>query len=104
MKPRVRRDGSRALGWLCWLPLLCLLVVELYVRGFDGWGAWASAPLLLVPGLVSLAITVPALLDCAAGLRAGSLRPQTLLFAFVAALPMVWLGVRRFVLGGYAAP
>ena len=47
-----------ALRWLCWMPLILLGVTEFYVRGFDGWGAWAAAPILLVPGIISLAIVI----------------------------------------------
>jgi hypothetical protein len=50
---------SRALRWLCWLPLACLLGIELYV-----------------PVPVSAAF----------------------LFTMVSAVPIAWLGVRRFFL------
>ena len=85
-----------ALRWLCWLPLICLLGIELYVRKFDGWGAWASAPLLLVPAIVSLPIVFLALLKCSAAMRARAPLFATVFFTLVSAVPIVWLGVRRF--------
>ncbi len=75
--------------WLCWLPLGSLLAVELSIRGYDGWGAWAAAPLLLIPGFVSLAVILWGLAN----------RPRPKIpFMLVAALPLLWLGVRRFIL------
>lgn len=94
MTPGSRKPG--AIRWVCWLPLLSLVAIEVYVGGFEGWGAWASAPLLLLPGLLSLAIVIPGLVDCAAEIRAGALRPATLLFTLVAAVPILWLAIRRF--------
>ena len=90
-------SGGSVLRWLCWLPLASLVIAESYVRQFDGWGAWASAPILLLPGLISLAIAIPALLECVAGIRAGRLRPAMLLYTGLAGLPLLWLGVRRFL-------
>lgn len=85
-----------ALPWVCWLPLISLLGIELYVRNFDGWGAWASAPLLLVPAIVSLPIVILGLLKCIAAMRARAPLFATVFFTFVSAVPIAWLGVRRF--------
>jgi hypothetical protein len=85
------------LRWLCWLPLACLLVTEVYIRNFDGWGAWAAAPLLLVPALIGLALAIAGLRDCVAAARSGGPLRSALAFTLVAALPLFWLGVRRFV-------
>jgi hypothetical protein len=91
------RDRSLlALQWLCWLPLASLLGIELYIRNFDGWGAWASAPLLLVPAIVSLPIVILGFSECAAAMRARAPLFATVLFTLVSAIPLVWLGVRRF--------
>ena len=86
-----------ALRWLCWVPLILLNVVEVYVRRFDGWGAWAAAPILLVPGIVSLAIVLWGLYECVAEARAGKLSKAAPLYTLIAALPLLWLVVRRFV-------
>jgi hypothetical protein len=85
-----------ALRWLCWLPVACLLAVEFYIRDFDGWGAWASAPLLLVPGLIGLPIAILGLSDCVAAMRAGAPIRAALLCTLLSAVPVFWLGVRRF--------
>lgn len=86
-----------AIRWLCWLPLASLLGVELYIRNFDGWGAWAAAPLLLFPGLVSLPIAILGLFDCVAAARRGAPISPALLCTLIAALPIFWIGVRRFL-------
>jgi hypothetical protein len=31
----------------CWLPAALWIATLLYLRPYDGWGAWAAAPLLL---------------------------------------------------------
>jgi hypothetical protein len=87
----------RTPGWLCWVPLASMLVIELYIRGYDGWGAWAAAPLLLVPAILSLPIAILGLVECATAMRARAPIGGPLLFTVVAALPLAWLGVRRFV-------
>jgi hypothetical protein len=84
------------LRWICWLPLLSLFVIEVYVRNFDGWGAWTAAPILILPGLISLTILIPALIACVAEVRAGTMKPMTFLYTLAAGLPIFWLGVRRF--------
>jgi hypothetical protein len=55
------------------MPLILLGITEFYVRGYDGWGAWAAAPILLVPGIISLAIVIWGLYECAAEIRHGKL-------------------------------
>jgi hypothetical protein len=82
--------------WFYWLPLASLIGIELYIRNFDGWGAWASAPLLLVPAIISLPIVILGLSECAAAIRARSPLFTTVFYTLVAAIPIVWLGIRRF--------
>ncbi|MEE9207350.1 MAG: hypothetical protein V3U67_03070 [Gemmatimonadota bacterium] len=96
MQPTSEDKRPGALRWLWWLPLISLLAVEIYVSGFDGWGAWASAPLLLVPGFISLAIVIPGIFDVVGEIRTGRPIVATFLYTVVAALPILWLGVRRF--------
>jgi len=86
-----------ALRWFCWVPLILLGLTELYVRGFDGWGAWAAAPLLLVPAVISLVIVTWGVLECLRELRDGRLSQAAALYTLIAALPLLWLLVRRFV-------
>jgi len=81
------RQLSRALLWVCWLPLVSLLGIELYIRNFDGWGAWASAALLLVPAIVGLPIVILGLSECVARSRARApllpaVRPAGVLIGF----------------------
>lgn len=88
-----------ALRWLCLLPLASLVVVEIYVAGYDGWGAWAAAPMLLLPALVSLPIVLWGLVEIVGARRAGP--PAEASFAasirwtIIASIPLLWLAVRR---------
>ena len=74
-----------------------LIAVEIYASGFDGWGAWATAPLFLVPFVFSLAIAGEGAVQCLLELRARSSRPSSAVFTVVAALPFLWLLVRRYL-------
>ena len=64
-----------------------LIAVEIYASGFDGWGAWATAPLFLVPFVLSLAIAGEGAVQCLLELRVRSSRLSSAVFAVVAALP-----------------
>ena len=81
---------------LWWLPLAALLGIELYIRNFDGWGAWASAPLLLIPPMISFPIVMLGLYQCVAAMRAKESILPGFFYTLVSALPIFWLGVRRF--------
>ena len=85
------------LRWLCWLPLVTLAATELYVGRFDGWGAWAASPVLLVPAFVSLVVVLIGAYDCRAAYRAGRLGPVGPVYTIIAGLPLVWLLVRRLL-------
>ena len=88
--------GSRVLAWLCWMPLLSLLATEAYVSNFDGMGAWAAAPLFLVPLFLSLVIAGAGSVQCIFELRQRSFHTSTAVFTVVAVFPTLWLLVRRF--------
>lgn len=90
-------DDQTALRWLCLLPVGSLVAVEVYVAGFDGWGAWATAPMLLLPALVSVPIVIWGLVRIATRRRARVSYVATLGWTIVAALPILWLAVRRLV-------
>ena len=85
-----------AIRWLFWLPLALLFGIELYIRQFEGWGAWASAPLLLVPAIVGFPLAILGVLDCLAARRARAPLRGAVLFTLASALPILWLGVRRY--------
>jgi hypothetical protein len=90
--------ASAVLRRLCWLPLASLVAIELYLRNFDGYGAWASAPLLLLPALVSLPFVVLGVSDFLAARRTGVPARATAWMTIIAALPLLWLPIRRYVL------
>jgi hypothetical protein len=89
---------SRFLKKLFWTPVACLLGVEIYARNFDGWSAWATAPLFLIPLALSGAIAGAGIVQCVLEHRAKVLRTSSIVFTGIAAAPLLWLLVRRFVL------
>lgn len=96
MSESAGRQRSGALRWLCWLPLVALLVVELEVQRYDGWGAWAAAPLLLVPALIGLPLAIVGAADTIAAARARAPIGESARATALAALPILWLGIRRY--------
>jgi len=72
-------------------------MVESYASRFDGWGALATAPLFLLPIAASLVVSGYGLVQCLHELRAGSVRRVSLVATSLAALPLLWLMVRRYV-------
>ena len=49
---------ARYYHWLSPLPLLGYFGILLYLKRFDGWGAWGAAPMLLLPLGLSLALVL----------------------------------------------
>ena len=47
------RLAKKIFIWSCPLPLLIFLALSFYLRRYDGWGAWAAAPMLLPPVFLS---------------------------------------------------
>ena len=87
---------ERGFRWICLLPVGVLVATELYVDGYDGWGAWAAAPLLLIPAFVSLPVVVSSFARLLRERRAGETGLATAGWTVVAGLPLLWLAVRRF--------
>lgn len=84
----------RVASWLCWIPLLSLLAVEWKLHRFDGWSGWASAPLLVVPAMVSLCITAVVAMDFIEEWRNGTASRRVLVYLLISSLPIPWLVVR----------
>ncbi|MDX1396239.1 MAG: hypothetical protein R3195_17800 [Gemmatimonadota bacterium] len=82
---------------LAFVPAITFVVLLIYVRGYDGWGAWAAAPLLLVPPVVSLPIAWIGVRRVLAERTRGAIRGATVLLTLVAAVPLLWLGWRLVV-------
>lgn len=82
---------------LAFIPTASLVGLQVYVRGFDGWGRWGAAPLLLIPVLLSIPITVAGVLRLQRERTSGSLRTPTMLLTGVAALPLLWFAWRLLV-------
>jgi len=97
MAPETPPAGKSLFARLFWVPPAVLIGVELYASRFEGWGAWATGPLFLVPMVLSLFLSVIGLIETLTELRANRLPFATLLYTLVAALPLLWLMIRRYV-------
>lgn len=89
---------NRALSFACWLPIICLAAVEIYVRDFDGWGAWSTAPLFLLPIILGTVISGAGIIQFISELRAGFAQASTAASIAVALMPFLWLLIRRYIL------
>lgn len=49
---------SRSFAFIAWIPPALWMAGRVYVASFDGWGAWAAAPILLVPLVVSFILGI----------------------------------------------
>jgi hypothetical protein len=63
---------SNSLARLFWIPVASLVAVEIYAAQFDGWGVWATAPLFLLPFILSVVIASAGLVKCIVEFRKGS--------------------------------
>jgi hypothetical protein len=79
---------------LAFLPGSSFVLMWVYVQGFDGWGRWGAAPLLLVPVLLSVPITLAGALRVREERTRGSIRTATVVLTILAALPLLWFATR----------
>jgi len=83
--------------FLAFIPTASFVVLWVYVQGFDGWGRWGAAPLLLVPVLLSLPITIAGVLRLYTQRTRGSMKTATKLLTGLAAIPLLWFAWRLVV-------
>jgi hypothetical protein len=83
---------------MAFIPLATLFAIELYVSNFDGQGAWAAAPLLLVPAIGGLPIALVLLFEVVRAYRSQRALLRNILLVIFALIPVGWLFVRRFLL------
>lgn len=78
---------------VCWIPAAAWVYTRTVVDRYDGWGAWAAAPLLLVPVAISALFVGVGLLIVG---RPNIGRPGNgdWIAIGVAALPMLWIALR----------
>jgi hypothetical protein len=80
--------------FLCWVPAAAWIWARVEVDRYDGWGAWAAAPLLLVPVAVSALFVGVGLL--AVTRRDHGRRDSWDWTAIgIAALPLLWIALRQ---------
>lgn len=82
----------------CWLPVVCLVAVEFYVLNFDGWGAWSTGPLFLIPLIPSVVIAGVGVVLIFSELRVRAVRASTAFSLLLAMVPFLWLLIRRYVI------
>lgn len=79
---------------IAWLPLALLIVIELYAGEFDGWGRWATAPLFLLPILLSGVLAVLGIVICRSEAGAGRSLVPVATATLAAGIPALWFLAR----------
>jgi hypothetical protein len=90
----VTGSGVRLFRWLSWIPVAVFAGTWVYLGRYDGWGAWAAAPLLLLPIGLSAVMAAVGLSLCLGALKRGGIDRGTTLATFLAALPVLWFAFR----------
>ncbi len=83
----------RAFWLLSWIPAATWVGMQAYVGQYDGWGAWAVAPLLLVPVAVSAVFVGTGLLLSVSSRVSRSSAADRVAIG-VAAFPLLWIALR----------
>ncbi len=83
----------RYFRFACWVPAAAWIYARSVVDRYDGWGAWAAAPLLLLPVAVSALFVGVGLLLVG---RSGTERRSSWdwIAIGVSSLPLLWIALR----------
>ena len=86
--------GPRAFILIAWVPLAVLIGVQFYALEYESWGMWSTAPLFLLPVVLSLVFAVIGLAICCR--IALERRPLTAAATatLTAAIPALWFVAR----------
>lgn len=82
------------------IPVATFVAIWLYIQRFDGWGAWGAAPLMLIPMVASLPITIAGLIRINAERSEDGIQRSSILLTLLASLPLLWFAWRWFVTAG----
>lgn len=93
---------TRSAGIFCgvsWIPLATWIAAEVYVSGFDGWGQWAAAPILVVPFVLSIALALTGLVAHRRARGSSHMSARYVGWCTVlAGIPAMWIIVRAIVI------
>ena len=84
----------RLFRFISWIPLATVIAIEIYTRGFDGWGRWASAPLFLLPVILSGFLVPIGVRMCRNESEGGVPIRPTVLATALAGMPALWFVAR----------
>lgn len=79
------------------MPAVGFVAMQRYVDRYEGWGAWAAAPMLLVPVAISLVFVLIGLGVLQSEWKADAIRRSTSAALLVAAVPLLWIAWRFLV-------
>ena len=72
------------------MPLILFFLTLVYVRGFDGWGAWAAAPILLIPVFVSIALGFVGIILIVHAAQHGRVTPSLVVATLLSGCLGIW--------------
>ncbi len=79
------------------VPPASMLLAEAYIAPYDGYGALAAAPVLMVPAILSLALGIPATVRLIFMGKDETRTSGSILRLALALSPVAWLMIRRLV-------
>lgn len=86
--------GHRIYVWTCWIPVAAFFLTKLALRRYEGWGAWAAAPLFLLPIILSASMLAVGIALAAQEHRAGLAIRWTVTAAALAGSVFAWFLLR----------
>ena len=76
------------------LPLVLIGLISIYVRQFEGWGAWAAAPMLIPPFILSFIMGLWGILLIRQAKRKNAPEGKLMLAALLAGSLAIWAIIR----------
>lgn len=79
---------------IAWVPLALLLGAQFYASQFEGWGRWATAPLFLLPLILSAIFVAIGISVCRREAQEGRSLALPASATLASAIPALWFLAR----------
>lgn len=89
--------ATRIFLCLCWTPPVAFLAGRRYVAGYEGWGAWAAAQILVIPFVASVVLGTAGAVLCLVQWRTQRPLARLLAATLLAASVALYLAIRALL-------
>ncbi len=73
-----------------WVPIVSFGIATIYVKSFDGWGAWAAARVLILPVLLSAVFGAVGIFVIICASRGGRVPARLILSTLLSGCISLW--------------